>query len=91
MAAEDDANGTNLPDVRDPLPELCPPRDVLIGYARGGRDPKVAGHISRCDRCAWIVSEAMEADGVQEAEIIDITPNPTGLDRVREFLRKLLL
>ena len=80
-------DGTNLPAVRVPLPELCPPRDVLISYARGGRDPKAAGHISRCERCAWIVSEAMEGDsGIPDAEVIDITPHPqpTWWERIRD-------
>ena len=42
------------------LAETCPPRAALLRYASGGRDPDIAGHISRCDRCACFVSEAME-------------------------------
>jgi len=73
------------------LAETCPPRAALLRYASGGRDPDIAGHISRCDRCACFVSEAMEADaGIPDADIIDITPQPTLRDRVREFVRKLL-
>jgi MFS family permease len=54
---------------------LCPPREALIEYARGAKNPRLAGHISRCDNCAWIVSEAMEADtSLASAEVIDITP-----------------
>ena len=80
--------GTNLPVVRAPLPELCPPRDVLVSYARGGRDPQVAGHICRCDNCAWFVTEAMEADPtvIFDAEVIDITPQPTWWQRLRAFV-----
>jgi hypothetical protein len=83
-------DGTNLPAVRAPLPELCPPREVLVSYARGGRDPGVARHISACEPCAWIVSEAMEADSdITDAEVIDITPQPTSWERVRGFIRNL--
>jgi MFS family permease len=53
--------------------EVCPPRESLEEYARGGRNPALAGHISRCDRCAWIVTEAMEALP-PPGEVIDITP-----------------
>jgi hypothetical protein len=66
-----------VPAVREPLPELCPPREMLESYARGGRDPVVAGHISRCDPCAWIVTQAMESEPPSpEGEVIDITPRP---------------
>ena len=65
----------NVPAVIDSTPEICPPREVLFRYARGGRDPMAAGHIARCDRCALLVSEAMEADVIgDDGEVIDITP-----------------
>lgn len=53
--------------VRGDEPELCPTREALVAYARGARNPRLAGHISRCDSCAWIVTEAMEAEPVGEA------------------------
>jgi hypothetical protein len=80
----------NVPAVRTPLTELCPPRDILVSYARGGRDPGVAGHISRCDRCAWIVTEAMEADPtLRDADVIDITPHEKWWRRLFRFVRRL--
>jgi MFS family permease len=48
-------------------PGLCPTREILVAYARGARNPSLAGHIAHCDSCAWIVSEAMEAEPVPEA------------------------
>jgi hypothetical protein len=65
---------------------------MLLSYARGGRDPKVAGHISRCNPCAWLVTEAMQADtSVRDAEIIDITPRPAWWQRLLFFIRSLSL
>jgi hypothetical protein len=55
-----------------PSTEIHPPREALTAYARGGRNPQFAGHISACDSCAWIVAEAMEAE--RPGEVIDITP-----------------
>ncbi|HZL55994.1 MAG TPA: hypothetical protein VFC21_02870 [Bryobacteraceae bacterium] len=77
------------------LPEPCPPRDALRTYARGGRNPRLAGHIAYCDRCAWIVSEEMEADpALRNAEVIDITPERTWWrtwwQRAKAFVRGLM-
>jgi hypothetical protein len=54
----------------------------------------MAGHISRCDRCAWIVTEAMEAD--VQAETVDMAPAPRHwwlrlIDRVRSVFYAALL
>ncbi len=46
---------------------LCPTREALIAYARGARNPRLAGHIAQCDSCAWIVSETMEAEPMADA------------------------
>jgi MFS family permease len=48
-------------------PGLCPDRETLLAYARGARNPRLAGHISHCDSCAWIVTEAMESEALPEA------------------------
>jgi MFS family permease len=48
---------------QEPSP-FCPSREALRGYARGERNPGLAGHIAECDSCAWFVTEAMEAEPV---------------------------
>jgi hypothetical protein len=90
--------GARLPTLMSGLParisrnpeELCPPREALIEYARGGRNPLLAGHISRCDRCAWFVTEAMEAEPFPHyADVIDIAPPRRGwLQRLFAWLLK---
>jgi hypothetical protein len=80
----------NVPAIRRREPELCPPRAALESYARGVRDPQLAGHISRCDRCAWTVTEAMEAQSVHApSEVIDITPRPSFWRRLVGFAFRL--
>jgi hypothetical protein len=40
----------------------CPPLEKLAAYSAGEKDPELAGHIAACDRCAWIVRDALESD-----------------------------
>ena len=40
----------------------CPPLEKLAAYSAGQKDPELAGHIATCDRCAWIVRDALESD-----------------------------
>ena len=47
-----------------PPGEDCPPTEELARYSAGHRDPELAGHIAKCDRCAWIVRDALEAGTV---------------------------
>ena len=47
-----------------PPGEDCPPTEELARYSAGHRDPALAGHIAKCDRCAWIVRDALEAGTV---------------------------
>jgi hypothetical protein len=81
----------DLPAVVRKDADLCPPREALIDYARGGRNPRLAGHVSRCDRCAWIVSEAMEAETApSDAEVIDIAiVRPGWFQRLLAFTRNI--
>ena len=45
----------------EPGPD-CPPTRRLARYAAGHKDPELAGHIATCDRCAWIVRDALAED-----------------------------
>jgi tetratricopeptide (TPR) repeat protein len=45
----------------EPGPD-CPPLERLAAYAAGQQDSDTAGHIANCDRCAWIVRDALEED-----------------------------
>jgi hypothetical protein len=40
----------------------CPSLEKLAAYSSGQKDPELAGHIATCDRCAWIVRDALESD-----------------------------
>jgi tetratricopeptide (TPR) repeat protein len=40
----------------------CPPLEKLAAWSAGEKDPQLAGHIAICDRCAWIVRDALESD-----------------------------
>jgi hypothetical protein len=42
----------------------CPPLEKLAAWSAGEKDPELAGHIATCDRCAWIVRDALESDTV---------------------------
>ena len=50
----------NATQASAPGPD-CPPMERLAFYSAGHRDPELAGHIATCDRCAWIVGDALEA------------------------------
>jgi hypothetical protein len=69
----------------------CPDREALRRYARGERNPRLAGHISRCDPCAWFVTDAMETEPLAgSGEFIDITPSRPWFRPLLDWLASLL-